>query len=529
VHRSYLHHSLADLAHGIERTFSSSLPLGESIDLREFISSGAITNWLSSFIDVVYERWKEQPHVRVGPTNQLDDETVGHNGRIYFCSMESLSVDLQSRQMDNQLARDICFYKELYSLQEFKFQPSGQQSAFDGMSSTKMSNTRGSQSRHTIRVSRTYLTKYAEIVLGVSLGTFPMRWREPRIVNPSISIECRSRLSFCPELSDPGTLEHFIRSYLPLYLPMSLVENFDEIQRAVKDRVKKVPDAFFTAHLHLASDSFLIWAVMQRKKGMKLILSQHGGLYGQGLVPTRGAEFEQEFADHYLHWGWADSPNATKIPSQLNVWAKRRKRSNQLKQMLMITDCTFRFSRRPWPNTTENIRYKQMLLEAYEALDEDVRKQTVVRLHHDHDKYDESHEKMWLERFPNATVNDGLSSIWKLRRRARLIVCTSLGTSEIEQFGRNMPTILRLDPEVHALRPSCVELFGEMERVGLVHWTTESFSQFVHDHWSDIDGWWGSPETQKVVTKYMATFGHRSERPLRDLRRTLLDLTRDAE
>jgi len=170
-----------------------------------------------------------------------------------------------------------------------------------------------------------------------------------------------------------------------------------------------------------------------------------------------------------------------------------------------------------------------MLLEAYEALDEDVRKQTVVRLHHDHDKYDESHEKMWLERFPNATVNDGLSSIWKLRRRARLIVCTSLGTSEIEQFGRNMPTILRLDPEVHALRPSCVELFGEMERVGLVHWTTESFSQFVRDHWSDVDGWWGSPETQKVVAKYMATFGHRSERPLRDLRRTLLDLARDSE
>jgi putative transferase (TIGR04331 family) len=367
------------------------------------------------------------------------------------------------------------------------------------------------------------------MLLALSLVALPIRWREPHIAGSPSSPECRSKLNFHPELANPGTFEHFVRSYIPLYLPMTLVENFDEIQRVVENRVKKVPTAFFTAHLHLASDSFLIWAVMQRKKGMKLILSQHGGLYGQGLVPTRGAEFEQEFADHYLHWGWSEGPKASKIPSQLNVWARRRNRSNHLKQMLMITDCTFRFSRRPWLNTTENVRYKQMLLEAYEALDDDAKKQTVVRLHHDHDKYDESHEKMWLERFPNATVNGGLSSIWKLRRRARLIVCTSLGTSEIEQFGRNMPTILRLDPEVHALRPSCVELFGEMERVGLVHWTTESFSQLVRDHWCDIDGWWGSPETQEVVTKYLATFGHRSERPLRDLRRTLLDLTRDSE
>lgn len=521
-----LHRQNGVLAQKITAGYSTDGTHGQILTFEEFVQSGAFSFWLERFLDNARVRWLGGVSGELVAAQRTLTAKDHFDEGFVTQSMSSLTDASQSRGWNRQFLDDLCKYKDTYGYVQEPVNTD-----FHGWSE---SNTGGTEKpkacingRHSrILVGRTYLPRLAEAGLAVSLGGFPVRWREPEVKKRLYSQELRNCLNFYPARFTEGTFEHFVCLHLPRYLPMSLVENFDDIQQAVNHRIKKVPDAFFTAHLHLASDSFLIWAAMKRKNGMRLIFSQHGGLYGQGMVPTRDSEFEQRFADHYLHWGWAKSPNAVRIPSQLNLWARRRKKSNKLTQLLLVTDCTFRFSRRPWSNTNENERYRAMLLDTYEALEPQVKAQTLVRLHHHHDVHDDSHEAFWSGRFPEVNLNRGLDPIWKLRQHARLIVCTSLGTSEIEQFGRNMPTILRLDPIVHALRDSCVELFGKMERVGLVHWSTESFSLFMRNHWLDIDGWWESRETQNVVSEYLSTFGYQSDKPLRHLQKILKDVVK---
>ncbi len=520
--RLWLHDQIGLLARRIEQDFSSGTNGPEALSLDHFVRSGALRYWLCNFLDIAHARWEAACEDEALTNHAYEELNQRSRQREYLTLMSSLNTASQDSDWNRQIFADIHIYRQEAGIlqRDLIVSNSVDQQTSDASRESFFEETdykRGQRAR----ISRTYLPRIAELLLALSLGSLPVRWREPMIEPKVIDVSARQKLNFRPELSSPGTFEHFVRTYLSKHLPMSLVENFAEIQSAVSVKTKRTPRAFFTAHLHVSSDSFLIWSVMQRKRGMRLILSQHGGLNGQGLIPTRGEEFEKTFANQYFHWGWESSSSAIQVPAQINVWARRRQRSNYLSKLVIITDCTYRLSRRPWASTNDNIRYRRMLLETYGSLEEELQQNTIVRLHHDHDKYDESHHTMWRNEFSKANLDDGHSSIWALRRQARLLVCTSLGTSEIEQFARNMPTVLRLDPEVHALRSSCASLFEDLESVGVVHWTTDSFNEFVNNHWRDIDHWWNRHGVQKLVTEYISRFCHQSPKPLIELRQSV--------
>jgi putative transferase (TIGR04331 family) len=522
--RLWLHDQIGLLARRIEQDFSSGSNGPEALSLDLFVRSGALRYWLCNFLDIAHARWELACEDEVLTNNAYEELNQRSRSREYLPLMSSLNTASQDSDWNRQIFADIHIYRqEAGALQRDSIIRSSVDQQTNDVSRESYFEETDYKWGQRVRISRTYLPRIAELLLALSLGSLPVRWREPIIGPKDIDTNARRKLDFRPELASRGSFEHFVRSYLSLHLPMSLVEHFAEIQSAVSAKLKRSPRAFFTAQLHVSSDSFLIWSVMQRKHGMRLLLSQHGGLNGQGLVPTRGEEFEKNFADLYLHWGWETISRSIEVPAQINVWGKRRQKSNHLSKLVIITDCTYRLSRRPWASTDDNFRYRRMLLETYGSLEEELRRNSIVRLHHDHDKYDESHQEMWLNEFPSIKLDDGRSSIWALRRQARLLVCTSLGTSEIEQFARNMPTILRLDPKVHALRSSCVALFKDLESVGVVHWSTDSLRHFLRENWRDIDRWWRSDETQSQLAGFLTRFGQCSPVPIRTIRRVITE------
>lgn len=524
--RLWLHDQIGLLARRIEQDFSSGTKEPKALTLDHFVRSGALRYWLCNFLDIAHARWEVACEDEVLTNHAYKEVNQNSRSRIYLPLMSSLNTASQDLDWNRQINADIHVYRlEVGTLQkDLMISHSMNHQANDVSHESFFEQTDCNRGQR-VRISRTYLPRSAEVLLALSFGSLPVRWREPMIEPKAIDVIARQKLNFRPELASPGTFEHFVRSCLSEHLPMSLVENLAEIQSAMSAKTKRTPRAFFTAHLHVSSDSFLIWSVMQRKCGMRLVLSQHGGLNGQGLIPTRGEEFEKTFADQYFHWGWESSSSAIQVPAQINVWARRRQRSNHLSKLVIITDCTYRLSRRPWASTNDNIRYRRMLLDTYGSLEEELQQDTIIRLHHDHDKYDDSHHTMWRNEFPKANLDDGRCSISELRCQARLVVCTSLGTSEIEQFARNIPTVLRLDPEVHTLRPTCTTIFREMEMVGLVHWSTDSLKMFIERCFHDIDDWWTNKATQRAVANYLEKFGQSSQQPIREVRRILLKVS----
>jgi putative transferase (TIGR04331 family) len=479
--------------------------------------------WLSIFVDAVYERWLCASAI----SETADTYTLEESGQSLR------SVIPESTLSFNLLAQSSEWNRAVYEtiLRDFP-NVNMLPAAVDGTGTVP--NARVDPRRQTLSLFRaiegvsntlsrlgayslctTYLSRRQEMLLALSLKSFPRYWASTRRVKNDS--DKRNEL----RIKDDGEseFESFVRKILAEQIPKSFVEGFDAISKATQPRRPKV---IFTSNLHLWNDEFSIWAAHQQENGTKLAISQHGGLNGQGLFPTRAEYHENKIADCHLPWGWkSESQSSRNIPAVINVGKMRFDDQSKAERLLLITDCTYRYGRKPWVTTMDNDTYIGDLQGFVGQLKPDIRSNVVVRLHHHSALYDADHAERWRSFDAGIALDEGEASMDKLRVNSRIAVCTTLGTSEIEQFGRNFPTILMLNPLTHPIRSDCHELFSLMKQVGLLHESPQAAAMHIERIWADTNRWWNQDDVQAVVKQYLARFGRESDHPLREIRKTL--------
>jgi putative transferase (TIGR04331 family) len=488
--------------------------------------------WLSIFVDAVYERW-------------LCASAVNETGDFYTLeeSGQSLSsVAPESTLSFNLLAQSSEWNRAVYEtiLRDFPnvemvpppndgkgtvpsvhAEPQSQ-ALLLSRAIESFSNALGRFGAYSL--CTTYLSRRQEMLLALSLRSFPRYWNSTKRFNNDS--EKRNEL----RIKDDGESEFdlFVRKILVEQIPKNFVEGFGAISKATQPRrIGRRPKVIFTSNLHLWNDEFSIWAAHQRENGTKLVISQHGGLNGQGLFPTRAEYHEGKISDCHLPWGWkSESEKTRNIPALINVGKKRFEDQPGAQKLLLITDCTYRYGRKPWVGTMDNDTYIGDLQGFVGELKPDIRSNVVVRLHHHSALYDADHAERWRIFDPGIALDEGEVSMDKLRAQSRLAVCTTLGTSEIEQFGRNFPTLLMLNPLTHPIRSDCRELFSLMKQVGLLHESPKAAAMHIESIWTDTNRWWNQDDVQAVVKQYLARFGRESDQPLREIRKILKTISR---
>jgi putative transferase (TIGR04331 family) len=484
--------------------------------------------WLSIFVDAVYERW-------------LCASAVSETGDLYALeeSGQSLrSLAPESTLSFNLLAQSTDWNRAVYEaiLRDFlnvKMLPPtiGRRGIVPSVHAAPrrqaLSFSRAIES-FSNALSRfgayslcaTYLSRRQEMLLALSLKSFPRYWTSTNQFKYDSEKRSQMRITQAGE----SKFESFVRKILVEQIPKTFVEGFDAISKAPQPRHPKV---IFTSNLHLWNDEFSIWAAHHCENGSKLAISQHGGLNGQGLFPTRAEYHEGKIADCHLQWGWkSESEKTRKIPALINIGKKRFDDQSKAEKLLLITDCTYRYGRKPWVSTMDNHTYISDLHGFVGQLAPEIRSNVIVRLHHHSALYDASHSERWRSFDPDIALDEGESSIDELRKHSRIAVCTTLGTSEIEQFGRNFPTVLMLNPLTHPIRRDCQDLFSMMKKVGLLHESPQDAALHLGNIWTDTDKWWKQVDVQAVVKQYLARFGRESDRPIREIRKTLISICR---
>ena len=354
--------------------------------------------------------------------------------------------------------------------------------------------------------SATYLPSKSEWRLALKHRSLPIRWFEPQLDFQKIDIKLRESI----KLTNGGSsqFESFLRKMIPLHLPKSLVENFDDIiSQTRRMNLPATPRVIFTSNLHLSSDSFMIWAAKCQEAGTSLIIGQHGGLFGQANPPTRDEFQELSIADKYISWGWDDgAKQLVRGPTLINLGASRLQRSNTPTDLLLVTDGIYKYSRRPWSIISSNATYIANLLSLVRCLPAPIQKSTLVRLYKGHEQFDSKQVTRWTEFMEQIRVDNGEQPIQNLRKNAKLIICTTLGTSEVEQFYSKIPTVIFLDLKIVHLRQSMIPVFKLLEQAGVVHYSVESLVNHITSVWDDVDSWWNMPKTQEAVSNFQSKF-----------------------
>ncbi len=481
-----------------------------------------IRYWLISFVDTVFVEWLDYAARDAFSGNKSPDKQLEEGVMRATHLMSSALATSQNPNWRNHLRNDIDTFLEASRGIDLEcpirqdivqtFRP------YRSMLNRILLKVSLFAQRRPIVLVATYIPMRIKLALSLSFLTLPTKWFEFCVERRDFSSVLRTQIATEIQNESTQDFESLIRALLPAYLPMSIVEQFSDFVEACEKRQREVPQLIFSDNLHFSSDSFALWAALQGEKGSLLAISQHGGLNGQGLFPTRDEEIERRIADAYLHWGWSRVPNGVKVPVLIRASHRRRFRWRTQVKIVLVTDTTFRFRRKYW---SDSDAYKNLVLRTYRCLPEHLKEVTTVRLHRDHDRYDESHKIFWNREFPRAILDDGFIPMRKLLRNARLVVCTTFGTTEIECFLRNVPVVLSVDPILHRPRPEFGEFVHLFESVGLVHYSEESLRNFLQQHHLSIEVWWRSDAVQSAITRYLDRFGYRSQQPIRDYHKTL--------
>jgi putative transferase (TIGR04331 family) len=304
-------------------------------------------------------------------------------------------------------------------------------------------------------------------------------------------------------------------------MPHSYLEGFSVLlDRISREYPKKPPRSIFTANRHLYDDAFNIWVAEMTEHGSKLVLAQHGGHFGTSRFPSFAERHELSVADKYLTWGWSSSPVCTKAFVLTQAGVKPRKKSMGA-NLVVVTDHVWSHPRSFFLDLAESGNYLPFMSQIVQSLDDSVKANTVLRIHHGHDETGSPQDIWWKVQTPKVKQDDGKVPFSTLLPDAKLILTSHNGTTFPETISAGIPTIIAWDESFVALRPETEHVFLSLEQAGVFHRTPESAASFINSIWDDVDGWWSSPATIEARKHFTDQYARTVSNPIRFLAKAL--------
>jgi len=291
-----------------------------------------------------------------------------------------------------------------------------------------------------------------------------------------------------------------------LTIPAAYLEGYKKlVEMASNEPFPDSPKVIFTSNSFFMNEVFKVWAAIKTEKNAMLIIGQHGGNYGQGLICSETPEIK--ISDRYISWGWRQR----KVEPLGKVFKRIYfgKLISRKKNLLLTISGTARYSDGllSMPMSSQWLRYLDNQLDFCKKLPNPIQESILIRPYvQDHGW---SQINRWKEQFPNAKFDSLKKSFNSSLMSAKLVVSGWNTTTYLESMGRNIPTIIFWDSEFFELRNEVIPFFEELEKVGIFHKTSKSAAEFVASVWHDINSWW----SEKYVVNARMNFTNEFVKP----------------
>ena len=375
-------------------------------------------------------------------------------------------------------------------------------------------------------ICESYLGKFSEMKLNLSLGLFPLSLSPDQIFLCEPNKELRNKIKFNFEAEN--NFEKFLRKIIPTLIPMSYLENYKKISNATsKLNWPKKPEAIFTSHFINNKTIPSKYTAEKKENGTKLIHGQHGGAYGQCLFHWY-EEFERDISDFYLTWGWEDNKDKKLIPfgilKPINIYKKIKKIKKKTKLLFVIRPKE-RYSATALDSRVRShqlLEYHQNCLKIARKLNFKIRSENlVIRLHER--KYGWCEEELWSDEFPEITIDKGYKPIIEILKKTKLVVYTYNATGYLELLAANIPVIIFCPTDKNPLREQAIPYFEELKKSKIFHETTESVSEHLNKIWNEIDEWWNKKDVQNVRKKFCQKYAKYDSKKIENLKNIILN------
>jgi len=372
---------------------------------------------------------------------------------------------------------------------------------------------------------QSYIKPTDLINLQLSLKMLPCPYM-PRVdaVTSKVDWEMRRDISLG---QGENRFEAILEECVPLHMPRVYVEGYSSMAQKAAETYPKNPKVIVTSNAYKAEEGFKFWAAAQVDRGVKLVLTQHGGHVGDGLWSTDD-DHEIKIAHRHFTWGWTRESENKVVPmlsSQLAA-AKGKFAPDANGLILCVPTSYGRYSNTFFsaPCGPAGLEYFKLQEQFYKMVTPEVHGLLMMRLENPTDPMWE--EKLrWRDSDVSPKVYQGNKPFYNHLTMSRCCVCFYNGTPFLETFAANYPTLLCWDPKYTELNEMASPYFDLLRKAGILHDTPESAASKLNNIYQDPLSWWVSPEIQNARNKFCDRFARTNNDWLAQWEGELLKLT----
>ena len=295
-------------------------------------------------------------------------------------------------------------------------------------------------------------------------------------------------------------------------LPLDFLENFNTVKKIVdNNNLPLKPKVIFTTNGMYFDSIKTRYIAESVDNGSKLILAQHGGVYGH-LNFNFLEDFEIRVSDCYLSWGWKKNNfKVKKIGIIKNCGSILRKKN---KNFINNTRCLFIVQdlRRHINNLTSLTcskdfyeYYFKFCPEFISSLKINIQNHLTARFLSNISQWNA--HAFFKKKFSNIKITLGQEETYSdAINNARLVICTYLSTSFLECMMSNVPTILVLPSDKNVFNLTTQKILSKLKKNNIYFDNYLNAAKFINENWDCIDNWWESKNTQNARKAFVKNF-----------------------
>lgn len=377
-------------------------------------------------------------------------------------------------------------------------------------------------------ILNTYLPRWLELMLNLSLGQCPQLWQSPSIQPTPLNIEMRNNFRI---KSDGYTdFEKFVRELLSNALPICYLEGYSKLCNQAESLPWPTnPKFIFTSNNFDTDEIFKAWTAKKIEQKIPYYVGQHGGQYGTNMYIGNEKWPLRQSVDNFITWGWENN-KTNEIPAFIFKTAGKKQRQKSVIGDLLLMEVYQQSLCNPFDTYYEHGVYCEEQFKFVNALPTKIRKKLKVRLHDAWINTSWHDDKRWADFDSSVRIDPGVIPVERAISHSRLVVHSYDSTGILETLSLNIPTVCFWHGglENHLL-PEAKPYYELLRGVGIIADSPKQAAETVALYWDDIDKWWGSEEVQYVRILFCEQYAKSVNNPVTNLKDLLCKATNTFE
>ncbi len=370
-------------------------------------------------------------------------------------------------------------------------------------------------------ILNTYLPPLYEKILEILLLQVPRKWEFEEIVFKKANSLIRSKIDI--KIDNSKNLENFIRTQIQNFLPISIIESFNNIISMSKNvGFPKNPSFIFTSNDFESNEIFKIYtAILLMKKNIPYIIGQHGNSY---FTDLRNDKYRSEFnfSNKFLTWGHFKPHKFKSLFNFSSFGRKKYKSSNKKKLLIIVSPLEFKLF--PFDTIEQTELGFKNVISVLNVLNKKIQAHSTVRLHNSY--YSKRGEYYLKKYFKNKSldIDMGKKSFPIARASARLSFFNYDSTGILENLALNYPTVCLWENVEDNINDQFFFKYKFLIEAKILFLDKGDLVNHLNRFWDNIDEWWLSKNTQENIQKFNENFNiHGNFRSLFKLKKICLE------